>query len=206
MQSCHINEWEHCVPVENTLFPATVCGYVHTFHICSPFQLKQWAKSGCIFIQMILWMSHFYCLFFQTSLDFSQVLLRNPAVAIDWMLSLKRPFASAYLVSFVLFGTSSSPTRQWQLSWEWRGPLGMPGLRLPRPLSQHVFVTGMPRKHKLTVIWSGLGKRLNMALHRLLRCHPLTAIIDMLDFYLISKGWSALFGYYIRGLVATMPL
>lgn len=105
---------------------------------------------------MILWMAHFYCLFFQTSLDFSQVLLRNPAVAIDWMLSLKRRFASAYLVSFVLVGTSSSPTRQRQLSWEWRGPLGMPGLRLPGPLSQHVFVTRTPRKHKLTVIWSRL--------------------------------------------------
>lgn len=137
-------------------FPATVCAYVHAFQNSSPFQLKQWAKSGCIFIQMILWMAHFYCLFFQTSLDFGQVLLRNPAVAIDWMLSLKRRFASAYLVSFVLFGTSSSPTRQWQLSWEWRGPPGMPSLRLPGPLSQHVFVTGMPHKHKLTVIWSRL--------------------------------------------------
>lgn len=40
-----------------------------------------------------------------------------------------------------------------------KGPLGMPGLRLPGPLSQHVFVTGTWRKHKLTVatvIWSML--------------------------------------------------
>lgn len=156
MQSCRMNGNIVFLWRTQTLLPATVCGYVHTFHNCSPFQLKQWAKSGCIFIQIILWMAHFYCLFFQTSLDFSQVLLRNPAVAIDWMLSLKRRFASAYLVSFVLFGTSSSPTRQRQLSWEWRGPLGMPGLRLPGPLSQHVFVTGTPRKHKLTVIWNRL--------------------------------------------------
>lgn len=189
---------------KQTLFPAAVCGYIDTFHNYCPFQLKQ---LKCIFILMILWKAHFYCLFFQTGLDFSQVLLRNPVVAIDWVLSLKRRFASAYLVLFVLFGTSSSPTRQRQLSWEWRGPLGMPGLRLPGPLSQHVFVTGTPRKHKLTVatvIWSMLRETSEHYCLQVVK----TLLVDRYYRYVwhISKRGRNLLGGGVRGIIPTTPL
>lgn len=133
-------------------------------------------------------------------------LLHNPAGAIDWVLSLMCRFASAYLVLFVLFGTSSSSTRLQQLSWEWRGPLGMPGLLLPGPLSQHVFVTGTPHKPTLrvtTVIWIQIRETLsNMVVSRLWRCHRLTDIRSMLTLMRLDLA----FGCCFRSIVAVTPL
>lgn len=178
MQPCHIYEWVHCVPEGTTdAFPAALCEYIHTFPNLYSFQLKPWPKK---------WL-HFHPNDFLNGKCLSafgsqpKMLLRNLAVAIDWALSLKHPFASAYLVPFVLFGTSSSPTRQQQLSWEWRGPPGMPGLWLPRPLSQHVFVTGTQHKHTptaATLIWGTLS---NVTLYNWWRCHWLTDSLEMLE-------------------------
>lgn len=126
-------EWVHCVSMGRTV-PLNAHNCMWIIYSSQSFiypHLKQILKNNASqkplphsFAQSLKWIMNgsFFSFFCKQGLDFSQLLLRKPIETIDWALSLKRRFASANLLLFVLFGTSSSPTRQWQLSESERGP------------------------------------------------------------------------------------
>lgn len=118
MQSRHISERLQSVGFGNThAVPAAVCECIHTFTKSYSFHLKAWARN---------WL-HFHPNKFLNGKFLLSVVGSWPSVIAQPGRSRRlsafthRPFASAYLVPFVPVGTSSSPTRLQQLSWEWKG-------------------------------------------------------------------------------------